>query len=140
MQQNFSSIFSALKVVRLLRLGRVVRKLDHYIEYGVAFLILLMLTFVLVAHWFACIWYTIGKEDLKSNATFGWLHKLSREVQQPYAFVDGEPINGPHTDVVYISSLYYTMSSFTSVGFGNISANTGLEKFFTIIMMVIGCK
>ena len=55
-----SSIFSALKVVRLLRLGRVARKLDHYIEYGAAVLVLLIVMFVLIAHWFACIWFTIG--------------------------------------------------------------------------------
>jgi hypothetical protein len=30
-------------VVRLLRLGRVVRKLDHYLEYGAAMLVLLIL-------------------------------------------------------------------------------------------------
>ncbi|XP_071794476.1 voltage-gated delayed rectifier potassium channel KCNH1-like isoform X2 [Asterias amurensis] len=138
-QDNFSSIFSALKVVRLLRLGRVVRKLDHYIEYGVAFLILLMLTFVLIAHWFACIWYSIGVADAEANKTFGWLRKLSREVKEPYYYTeDGALMGGPDTDVLYISSLYYTMSSFTSVGFGNISASTGLEKLFTILMMVVG--
>ena len=30
--QGIGSLFSALKVVRLLRLGRVVRKLDRYID------------------------------------------------------------------------------------------------------------
>ena len=34
LQQGIGSLFSALKVVRLLRLGRVVRKLDRYLEYG----------------------------------------------------------------------------------------------------------
>lgn len=40
--QGISSLFSSLKVVRLLRLGRVARKLDHYIEYGAAVLVLLV--------------------------------------------------------------------------------------------------
>lgn len=51
-----SSLFSSLKVVRLLRLGRVARKLDHYLEYGAAVLVLLVCVFGLVAHWLACIW------------------------------------------------------------------------------------
>ncbi len=54
--QGISSLFSALKVVRLLRLGRVARKLDHYLEYGAAVLVLLIFMFVLIAHWFACVW------------------------------------------------------------------------------------
>ena len=58
--QRYGSIFSALKVLRLLRLGRVFRKLDNYLEYGAAVLLLLICVFVLVAHWFACVWYTIG--------------------------------------------------------------------------------
>ena len=105
-----------------------------------AFLILLMLTFVLIAHWFACVWYTIGKSDASNNKTYGWLDKLATEVQQPYTYVNGERTGGPEVSVMYISSLYYTMSSFTSVGFGNIAANTIWEKLFTIVMMVVGCK
>lgn len=59
--QGIGSLFSALKVVRLLRLGRVVRKLDRYLEYGAAMLILLLCFYMLVAHWLACIWYSIGR-------------------------------------------------------------------------------
>jgi ABC-type nickel/cobalt efflux system permease component RcnA len=61
--QGIGSLFSALKVVRLLRLGRVVRKLDRYLEYGAAMLILLLCFYMLVAHWLACIWYYIGRTD-----------------------------------------------------------------------------
>ena len=56
LSQGIGSLFSALKVVRLLRLGRVVRKLDRYLEYGAAMLILLLCFYMLVAHWLACIW------------------------------------------------------------------------------------
>lgn len=63
--QGISSLFSSLKVVRLLRLGRVARKLDHYLEYGAAVLVLLVCVFGLVAHWLACIWYTVFKMILK---------------------------------------------------------------------------
>ena len=60
-------------MVRLLRLGRVARKLDHYIEYGAAVLVLLIFMFVLIAHWFACIWFTIGESEAKAGMTHGWL-------------------------------------------------------------------
>jgi len=48
-----------LKTARLLRLVRVARKLDRYSEYGAAVLLLLMATFALIAHWLACIWYSV---------------------------------------------------------------------------------
>ena len=131
-------------MVRLLRLGRVVRKLDHYIEYGIAFLILLMLTFLLFAHWFACLWYTIGLKELgNSNGTMtNWLWKLGVDTGQNYYFnaTENKTLGGPDTGMKYVSALYFTMSSLTSVGFGNISSVTTGEKVFTICMMVVGCK
>ena len=63
--QSISSLFSALKVVRLLRLGRVARKLDNYLEYGAATLLIMLCAYFLVAHWLACIWYTIGEYQVK---------------------------------------------------------------------------
>ena len=68
--QGIGSLFSALKVVRLLRLGRVVRKLDRYLEYGAAMLILLLCFYMLVAHWLACIWYSIGLSDAVNGVTY----------------------------------------------------------------------
>jgi len=82
--QDVSSLFSALKVVRLLRLGRVARKLDHYIEYGAAVLVLLLVMFVLIAHWFACLWYTIGNYEASRGVQYGWLQRLGREIDRAY--------------------------------------------------------
>jgi len=82
--QDVSSLFSALKVVRLLRLGRIARKLDHYIEYGAAVLVLLIVMFVLIAHWFACVWFTIGSYEAARGVQFGWLQRLGREIDANY--------------------------------------------------------
>ena len=54
----------------MLRLGRVVRKLDRYLEYGAAMLILLLCFYMLVAHWLACIWYSIGLSDAVNGVTY----------------------------------------------------------------------
>lgn len=67
--QRIGSLFSALKVVRLLRLGRVARKLDNYLEYGAATLLLLLCAYVLVAHWLACIWFSIGEYEVRLKAS-----------------------------------------------------------------------
>ncbi|RXM35158.1 Potassium voltage-gated channel subfamily H member 1, partial [Acipenser ruthenus] len=89
--EGISSLFSSLKVVRLLRLGRVARKLDHYIEYGAAVLVLLVCVFGLAAHWLACIWYSIGdyeviNEETNSLRTDSWLYTLGESIGMPYRF------------------------------------------------------
>ncbi|XP_028844296.1 potassium voltage-gated channel subfamily H member 1a isoform X5 [Denticeps clupeoides] len=144
--QGISSLFSSLKVVRLLRLGRVARKLDHYIEYGAAVLVLLVCVFGLAAHWLACIWYSIGDyevidEDSNLVRKDSWLYLLGETVGTPYRFNasgSGKWEGGPNKDSVYITSLYFTMTSLTSIGFGNIAPTTDGEKIFAVAMMMIG--
>lgn len=49
-------------------------------------------------------------------------------------------MGGPSIRSAYIAALYFTLSSLTSVGFGNVSANTDAEKIFSICTMLIGGK
>uniref|UniRef100_A0A8C8CUI2 Ether-a-go-go-related gene potassium channel 1 n=1 Tax=Oncorhynchus tshawytscha TaxID=74940 RepID=A0A8C8CUI2_ONCTS len=129
------------KTARLLRLVRVARKLDRYSEYGAAVLFLLMCTFALIAHWLACIWYAIGNAERTNSARIGgmkigWLDNLAEQIGKPYN--DTDPASGPSTKDKYVTALYFTFSSLTSVGFGNVSPNTNPEKIFSICIMLIG--
>ncbi|KAL0114410.1 hypothetical protein PUN28_011573 [Cardiocondyla obscurior] len=147
-EDGIGSLFSALKVVRLLRLGRVVRKLDRYLEYGAAMLILLLCFYMLVAHWLACIWYvilrySIGRSDADNGVQYSWLWKLANVTQSPYSYLwtnastAPELVAGPSRRTMYVTALYFTMTCMTSVGFGNVAAETDNEKIFTICMMII---
>uniref|UniRef100_A0A3Q4GXL0 Potassium voltage-gated channel subfamily H member 7-like n=1 Tax=Neolamprologus brichardi TaxID=32507 RepID=A0A3Q4GXL0_NEOBR len=128
-------ILNLLKTARLLRLVRVARKLDRYSEYGAAVLFLLMCTFVLIAHWLACIWYAIGFVERPYTET-GWLDNLAEQLGKAYNETDSS--SGPSVKDKYVTALYFTLSSLTSVGFGNVSPNTNSEKIFSICVMVIG--
>uniref|UniRef100_A0A8C6GYI2 Potassium voltage-gated channel, subfamily H (eag-related), member 5 n=1 Tax=Mus spicilegus TaxID=10103 RepID=A0A8C6GYI2_MUSSI len=139
------SLFSSLKVVRLLRLGRVARKLDHYLEYGAAVLVLLVCVFGLVAHWLACIWYSIGDYEVIDEVTNtiqidSWLYQLALSIGTPYRYNTSAGIweGGPSKDSLYVSSLYFTMTSLTTIGFGNIAPTTDVEKMFSVAMMMVG--
>jgi hypothetical protein len=44
---------------------------------------------------------------------------------------------GPSRKTMYVSALYYTMTCMTSVGFGNLAAETDNEKIFSICMMIV---
>uniref|UniRef100_A0A3Q3N4K4 Ion transport domain-containing protein n=1 Tax=Labrus bergylta TaxID=56723 RepID=A0A3Q3N4K4_9LABR len=132
---EMATLTSLLKTARLLRLVRVARKLDRYSEYGAAVLFLLMCTFVLIAHWLACIWYAIGFVERPYTET-GWLDNLAEQVGKLYN--DSDSNSGPSDKDKYVTALYFTLSSLTSVGFGNVSPNTNSEKIFSICVMVIG--
>uniref|UniRef100_A0A8C2BZP6 Voltage-gated delayed rectifier potassium channel KCNH4 n=1 Tax=Cyprinus carpio TaxID=7962 RepID=A0A8C2BZP6_CYPCA len=134
-----TSLVHLLKTVRLLRLLRLLHKLDRYSQYSAMVLTLLMSMFALLAHWMACIWYIIGRKEMETNANgawdIGWLHELGRRLDKPYF---NSTVGGPSVRSAYIASLYFTLSSLTSVGFGNVCANTDAEKIFSICTMLIG--
>ncbi|XP_063768601.1 potassium voltage-gated channel subfamily H member 2 [Eleginops maclovinus] len=132
--EETTTLIGLLKTARLLRLVRVARKLDRYSEYGAAVLFLLMCTFALIAHWLACIWYAIG--SVERNGSIGWLHTLGDQLGKPFnSSILG---SGPSIKDKYVTALYFTFSSLTSVGFGNVSPNTNSEKIFSICVMLIG--
>ncbi|XP_066153954.1 potassium voltage-gated channel unc-103 isoform X5 [Euwallacea fornicatus] len=131
-----TTLIGLLKTARLLRLVRVARKIDRYSEYGAAVLLLLMATFALIAHWLACIWYAIGNAERPNlHASISWLDILANDTQQPYT---ANGTGGPSIKSRYITALYFTFTSLTSVGFGNVAPNTDAEKIFTICVMLVG--
>ena len=65
----------------------------------------------------------------------GWLYQLSERLDDP---IVNKTVNRPSDSSSYISALYFTCTSLTSVGFGNVSPNTNAEKIFSIIAMLIG--
>lgn len=134
-----TTLIGLLKTARLLRLVRVARKLDRYSEYGAAVLMLLMCIFALIAHWLACIWYAIGNVERPYLIhKIGWLDSLGVQLGKRYNKSDAG--SGPSIKDKYVTALYFTFSSLTSVGFGNVSPNTNSEKIFSICVMLIGCK
>uniref|UniRef100_A0A3B3U5E7 Voltage-gated delayed rectifier potassium channel KCNH4 n=1 Tax=Poecilia latipinna TaxID=48699 RepID=A0A3B3U5E7_9TELE len=130
-----SLVVHLLKTVRLLRLLRLLQKLERYSQYSAVVLTLLMSMFALLAHWMACVWYYIGRKEIESlgSSDIGWLYELAKR-SGGLKMLGG----GPSTRSSYVTALYFALSSLTSVGFGNVSANTDAEKIFSICTMLIG--
>ncbi|XP_032232878.1 potassium voltage-gated channel subfamily H member 1 isoform X2 [Nematostella vectensis] len=141
-QTEIANLLSFLRVFRLLRLGRVARKIDKYLEYGASTFFLLMLSFCLVAHWMACMFYVIATKYDKYDVHC-WLYILADQIGMQYKkngnSTEYDYTNtGPTIAARYVSALYYTLTSLTTIGFGNISPNTTAEKLFGCVTMLLG--
>ncbi|XP_021927519.1 potassium voltage-gated channel subfamily H member 8 isoform X4 [Zootermopsis nevadensis] len=132
-EESGPSHIHLLKLTRLLRLARLLQKMDRYSQYSAMILTLLMLSFTLVAHWLACVWYVVADKERQRNDDqwdLGWIHAMAKRLNIS--------VNNITHSESYITALYFTCSSLTSVGFGNVSANTTSEKIFSICTMLIG--
>lgn len=86
--------------------------------------------------------YVIAIHYDKPQKPGSWVFYLSEVTSQPYSFKNGKVVEGtgPTIASAYMSALYYTMSSLTTCGFGNIAPNTTAEKIFGCITMLLGCE
>ena len=123
-----------LKTARLLRLIRVSRKMDRYSEFGLAVIFLLTAFFALIAHWLACVWNVIGERE--KGVQYGWIQLLGDTIGRPVN--SSLPGSGPGVGTRYVTALYFTITSLTSIGFGNVAPNTDNEKIFAVLMMLTG--
>ena len=80
----------------------------------------------IVSHFFACNWMLIGYK-LMLNENDGWI----------YALYDDDLIV-PNFWSIYIASIYWVITTFTSVGYGDIRGYTMIEQSFQIVVMMIG--
>ena len=70
-------------------------------------------------HFCNCVFIFIGKNEYP-----GWIIKNNL---QDNNFID-----------IYIAAFYYLMTTLTTVGYGDITANFGLEKIYGIIILIVG--
>lgn len=131
---RFSRIGKVYKLVRMTKLMRLVRiaKVKHRmvrhlgdilkISAGTERIIYILLTFSILQHVTACIWIFIGRadEDSKNN----WIYH--------YGFTDVSYYS------LYVTSLYFTVTTLQTVGYGDLSATNEPEKLLCCFLMILG--
>ncbi|QDZ22490.1 potassium voltage-gated channel protein [Chloropicon primus] len=97
------SVFNLFKAPRLLRLGKLAKKLDQLAGANAFRIFKLLLVFTLFAHWVACVWFFVGRFQDEGNLWSGsvWLaeNHLCQTVKGPGALVDGAYISVPADEV-----------------------------------------
>lgn len=120
-----------VKVLKLLRFGKLLKLMrgSEVIEvveemmwskhcFGIGKLIRLMANLLLVGHWFACI--LLSLEGTTMTHYFGGMDIKPTSVQ------------------VYLAALYWSMTTMTTVGYGDIVMRTDNERIFAVCAMIVG--
>lgn len=138
LSQNSSAIFQMMKFARFLKILRLFRalklkkifgKLEDYLQLSLTFnavLACVRLGFLMIciAHWFACIWHFIALYESDANYDT-WLQ------------VQG--IQNEEWIIKYIYSVYWAITTMVTVGYGDITPSTPIEKIYTIFCMLLAC-
>jgi hypothetical protein len=135
-KSSLSHLIHLPKLLRLSYLGRFARNLVWRGRYtfGISLLVVLIILFSLASHWLACVWVAIGR----LGDHYSWFYLLANNTGELFYYSNGTIQGGPDNQAIYVTALYYSVTSLTTVGFGNIAANTVREKVFAVCVMIIG--
>jgi hypothetical protein len=126
-------LYKLIKLTRLLRILKIVKERSKLLKYfkelmkvGVGFerLFFFVLMFLILCHIVSCLWVLV--------ATFNGIEEVSG------SWLDQNNLIGLSMSELYLTSFYFTVTTITTVGYGDISACTPSEQMFCIIIMIIG--
>lgn len=131
-------LFRLLRLLRLTRLKRIMERHEEQVQQY-ADIIRMGRTglFILwVTHVVACVWYFAGSEptdEVNPDGTTvqGWVAEL-------YGGEDAAANANGTAPNHYIASLYYAAMTMTTVGYGDITPNTTVERVTSVVSMMLG--
>eukprot|EP00873_Tetraselmis_striata_P022072 jgi/Tetstr1/442336/TSEL_030476.t1 len=145
-------VTSLLRLLRLTRIRRVVQRVEASvpINYGVWTVLNFLLMTVVLAHWMACLWglLAVFQLELRDDSN-SWMlvegeeNGLQWDAAQ-HKFVPANPEPGREVNDVeprffmYTLSLYFTVYSLASVGYGDLVPVTDAERYFACGLMILG--
>lgn len=124
-------LYKLVKLTRLLRILKIVKEKSKLLKYigdmlrlGLGFerLFFFILLFFILCHIGTCLWIIMSTLVDEEEET--WIYEFKQ--------------SGMSNGGLYLVSFYWTITTITTVGYGDIGGSNNLERFFCAIMMIIG--
>ena len=125
-------MYKLVKLTRLVRIlkifkdsNKMFKYMETYLNIGVGFQRLagFIASFFMIIHIVACLWILSAQITNPETGSGTWM-------------ADG--IFEMENSEKYLTSIYFTVTTITTVGYGDVSITTPIEKIFCIVTMLTG--
>lgn len=131
-------ILRVLRLLRLFKLVKLLKSADIFnrwqsrlgFKYSLMALAKYIAFIIFVAHWMACLFHVVTV--FESEDTVTWVVQF---------FCDGI-VSGcdPGISELYCASLYHATMTLTTIGYGDLVANTTAERWVSIMIQLVGAS
>ena len=106
------------------------KQVESTLKIGVGFqrLVFFFLFFLIFIHIVSCVWVLVAQLQDQENFEGTWMD----------GDAGGVKFHNMSSSLQYLTSSYYTVTTITTVGYGDIAGVTTVEKVFCIFIMLIG--
>jgi potassium voltage-gated channel Eag-related subfamily H protein 7 len=130
-----------LKLMRVLRASRVFKRWETRISINYSQLSLAKFLLIMVAsgHWMACLWGLMGKatfDGKDGEHVEVWLERQKKSwLYDVFPPIEGEEHipRTPDAGEIYVASLYWSVMTLTSIGYGDIVPVTRSERLLCVV-------
>ena len=113
------TLVRGLRLVNIGEISRVVKSIEDYSSPAVINIVRLVVYMLLAAHTVCCFWWACA-----DNETVSW-----RTIMQ----IQDAPVSRK-----YVAALYWTVTTLTTVGYGDIVPATSAERVIACVVMILG--